>query len=85
VSNDIDGTDPLFGLATGTPEPGGLNPVTVTQIIRGVTGAFEVWGSDLVEVAPTLGGHSPREPAATLATAAHYVESQVRASLERRG
>jgi hypothetical protein len=53
----------------------------VTQLIRLVTSAFEVWGSDLVEVAPTLGGHSPREPMLTLATAAQYVEAQVRASL----
>ena len=85
VSNDIDGTDPLFGLATGTPEPGGLDPTTVTQLIRMVTSAFEVWGSDFVEVAPTLGGHSPREPMLTLATAANYVEVQARATLDRAG
>lgn len=81
VSNDIDGTDPLFGLATGTPEPGGLEPATVTTLIRRLGEAFPVWGSDLVEVAPTVAGHSPREPGLTLSTAADYVEVQARASL----
>jgi agmatinase len=81
VSNDIDGTDPLFALATGTPEPGGLEPATVVTLIRRLAAAFPVWGSDLVEVAPPLAGHSPREPAHTLATAAHYIEVQAEATL----
>jgi arginase family enzyme len=81
ISNDIDGTDPLFGLATGTPEPGGLYPETVLKLINTVGAAFPVWGSDLVEVAPPLAGHSPREPAVTLRTAANYVEAQARLSL----
>jgi agmatinase len=81
VSNDIDGTDPLFGLATGTPEPGGLYPETVLRLIERVGHAFPVWGSDLVEVAPPLAGHSPREPATTLRTAAHYVEAQAKISI----
>jgi agmatinase len=81
VSNDIDGTDPLFGLATGTPEPGGLEPATVVTLIRRLGEAFPVWGSDLVEVAPPIAGHSPREPALTLGTAADYIEVQARASL----
>jgi agmatinase len=81
ISNDIDGTDPLFGLATGTPEPGGLEPDTVLKLIEIVARAFPIWGSDLVEVAPPLAGHSPREPALTLRTAARYLEAQVRASL----
>jgi agmatinase len=78
VSNDIDGTDPLFGAATGTPEPGGLHPETVERLIERVGAAFPLWGSDLVEVAPPLGGHSPKEPRLTLRTAARYVETQAR-------
>jgi agmatinase len=78
VSNDIDGTDPLFGLATGTPEPNGLEPGAVLALIRAVGAAFPIWGSDLVEVAPPLAGHSPREPENTLRTAASYVEQQAR-------
>ena len=82
ISNDIDGTDPLFALATGTPEPGGLDPDTVVTLIRRLAAAFPVWGSDLVEVAPAVAGHSPREPALTLATAAHYIEVQAEATLQ---
>jgi len=81
VSNDIDGTDPLFALATGTPEPKGLEPGAVLSLIRAVGEAFPVWGSDLVEVAPPLAGHSPREPEQTLRTAASYVEAQARISI----
>lgn len=81
ISNDIDGTDPLFALATGTPEPSGMHPDSVGALIDQVGAALPVWGSDLVEVAPRLGAHSPREPASTLATAAHYVERQAAASL----
>lgn len=81
VSNDIDGTDPLYGRATGTPEPGGLDPRTVVKLIQIVAKAFPLWASDLVEVAPTLAGHSPREPAATLKTATYYLEVQARAAL----
>jgi agmatinase len=81
ISNDIDGTDPLFALATGTPEPKGLAPDAVLALIRAVGAAFPVWGSDLVEVAPALSGHSPREPATTLRTAASYVEAQARLSV----
>jgi agmatinase len=78
LSNDIDGTDPLFGLATGTPEPKGLEPSAVTTLIRTVGAAFPIWGSDLMEVAPPLAGHSPREPETTLRTAANYIEEQAR-------
>ena len=78
ISNDIDGTDPLFGLATGTPEPKGLEPAAVVALIRAVGSAFPIWGSDLVEVAPPLAGHSPREPERTLRTAANYIEEQAR-------
>ena len=81
ISNDIDGTDPLFALATGTPEPGGLDPEQVLKLIELVGGAFPLWGSDLMEVAPPLAGHSPREPAATLRTSARYIEAQARLSL----
>jgi agmatinase len=81
VSNDIDGTDPLFAHATGTPEPGGLDPDQVLRLIDLIGRAFPIWGSDLVEVAPPLAGHSPREPATTLRTAARYVEAQARRSL----
>jgi agmatinase len=81
ISNDIDGTDPLYAHATGTPEPGGLSPDVVLGLIRRVGAAFPVWGSDLVEVAPPLAGHAPNEPDITLRTGARYIEAQARCVL----
>jgi agmatinase len=80
VSNDIDGTDPAYGGATGTPEPGGLSPGFVLELIGRVAEAFPIWGSDLVEVAPNVGEHSR----STLDTAARYAEAQVSAVLDRK-
>jgi len=81
ISNDIDGTDPEFAAATGTPEPGGLNPSMVTRLIEILGARFPVWGSDLVEVAPPLSGALKNEPQQTLETAALYIESQAKVSL----
>jgi guanidinobutyrase len=80
VSNDIDGTDPGFARATGTPEPDGLSPATVTQLIARICRKYPLWGSDLVEVAPPL-AESAGEPLRTLETAAEYIELQARLSL----
>ncbi len=80
VSNDIDGTDPAWARATGTPEPGGLQPATVTQLIERIGRKYPLWGSDLVEVAPPL-AEADGEPARTVATAVDYVELQARLSL----
>ena len=81
VSNDIDGTDPRFAAATGTPEPGGLCPDDVVRLIEHVASAFPIWGSDLVEVAPPLGHEIAGEPARTLSTGARYLEAQLVAML----
>ncbi|MCS6915399.1 MAG: arginase family protein [Myxococcota bacterium] len=76
VSNDIDGTDPAFASATGTPEPGGLLPEEVCELVRAVGAAFTPLGADLTEVAPPLGRDSG-EPARTLATAVRYLETML--------
>lgn len=73
VSNDIDGTDPAYAAATGTPEPGGLTPDQVSGLTRRLRQRFELVGGDLVEVAPPLGHADPAEPARTLNTAAAYL------------
>ena len=83
VSNDIDGTDPAFAAATGTPEPGGLAPDEVSALVRGVLARFPLAGGDLVEVAPPLAHEDPAEPARTLHTAGRYIGDLVRAALER--
>lgn len=56
ISNDIDGTDPLFAPATGTPEIDGLHPQFVKDLIGRVRQEFELIGGDVVEVAPPLAG-----------------------------
>lgn len=81
VSNDIDGTDPQWARATGTPEPNGLLPATVKQLIARICRKYPMWGSDLVEVAPPL-AEAGGEPLRTLETAADYIELQARLSLD---
>ncbi|MGK0360263.1 MAG: agmatinase [Bradymonadia bacterium] len=73
VSNDIDGTDPAFAAATGTPEPGGLTPTQVRTITQRLAARFELIGGDVVEVAPPLSHELPGEPERTLSTAAGYL------------
>jgi guanidinopropionase len=51
VSFDIDSVDPGFAPGTGTPEIGGLTPLQVLQILRGLKG-LDIIGGDVVEVAP---------------------------------
>ena len=68
-SNDIDGTDAEFADATGTPEPAGLDPEFLVELIRrlGVRAGFVA--GDIMEVAPPLG---PDNGARTVALAARY-------------
>ena len=73
-SNDIDGTDAAWASATGTPEPGGLHPNQVTSLIERIGREFEVFGADLVEVAPRL-GEDAASRAVTMQTAVRYMRS----------
>ncbi len=54
-SNDIDGTDAAFASATGTPEPNGLPPDFVVDLIGALGERFGLVGGDVMEVAPPLG------------------------------
>lgn len=77
VSNDIDGTDPAYAAATGTPEPGGLTPDQVSTLTRRIGARFPLVGGDLVEVAPPLAHARPGEPGRTLDTAARYLRDLI--------
>lgn len=55
---DVDGFDPAWVPATGTPEPGGLNWAQVLGIVRAVARNASVAGFDLVELAPQPGMHA---------------------------
>lgn len=57
-SNDIDGTDDAYAIATGTPEPDGLDPEWLVALIRRLGQEIGVIGGDVMEVAPPLGEHA---------------------------
>jgi agmatinase len=80
LSNDIDGTDSSFAEATGTPEPGGLSPAFVAELIGRAGGLLPLAGADLVEVAPAI-ARSPEGAERTLATAAGYLRQTLAAAL----
>jgi agmatinase len=80
LSNDIDGTDAAFADATGTPEPGGLAPETVSLLVRRLGREPGLCGGDVMEVAPGV-AHSPGGRERTLATAARYLIETIEAVL----
>ena len=55
---DLDGFDPAFVPATGTPEPGGLDWQQVTSLIREVAKAKKIVAMDVVELLPQPGDHA---------------------------
>jgi agmatinase len=79
-SNDIDGTDEAYADATGTPEPGGLEPDFVVELIRRLGREVGLLGGDVMEVAPPI---QRREGGAarTVALAARYLGETIAASL----
>ncbi len=81
-SNDIDGTDERFADATGTPEPGGLEPEWVLALIRRLGAEVGLVGGDVMEVAPAV-HRSVDGRERTLALAARYFRATVEAALIR--
>jgi agmatinase len=55
---DLDGFDPAFVPATGTPEPGGLDWVQVTSLVRAVAAKKKIVAMDVVELLPQPGDHA---------------------------
>jgi guanidinopropionase len=51
ITIDVDGIDPAYTPGTGTPEVGGLTPLQVQMMLRGLKG-MDIVGGDVVEVAP---------------------------------
>ncbi len=56
VTIDVDGFDPAYVPATGTPEPGGLDWTAVNRLLAAVAARRRVVGFDVVELMP---GHEP--------------------------
>jgi len=55
---DLDGFDPAYVPATGTPEPGGLDWYQVTSLIREVAAMKNIVAMDVVELLPQPGDHA---------------------------
>jgi arginase family enzyme len=83
LSNDIDGTDQAFADATGTPEPGGLEPEAVSLLLRRVTEEIGLAGGDVMEVAPGV-ARSPGGGPRTLEVAARYLVETLEAAVHGR-
>jgi agmatinase len=77
-SNDIDGTDARWASATGTPEPGGLEPDWVVELIRRLGREVGLLAGDVMEVAPPL-GPTPEAAAATVNLGARYLRETIAA------
>jgi arginase family enzyme len=81
-SNDIDGTDCKWADATGTPEPGGLEPDFVVELIRRLGRTVGVIGGDVMEVAPPLRDR-PDSTERTVGLAVRYLRETFSAILRR--
>jgi agmatinase len=55
---DLDGFDPAFVPATGTPEPGGLDWYQVISLIRAVAAKKKIVAMDVVELLTQPGDHA---------------------------
>jgi agmatinase len=78
-SNDIDGTDARWADATGTPEPDGLEPDFVAELIRRLGDEIGMLGGDVVEVAPPLQTDGSRR---TVDLAVRYLRETIDAVLK---
>ncbi len=58
VTLDLDGFDPAYLPATGTPEPGGLDWYQVTGLVRAVARKRKIVSMDVVELLPQPGHHA---------------------------
>jgi arginase family enzyme len=81
-SNDIDGTDDEWADATGTPEPGGVSPEFLVELIRRLGAEVSLCAGDVVEVAPAL-ARNPSDDR-TLTLAARYTRETLAAMLAPR-
>lgn len=81
ISNDVDALDPQYVSATGTAEEGGLTPDYVREIIQACAREFTILGSDVMELAPSLGARISEEPARSVAIAAQFCKLQIESML----
>lgn len=79
-SHDVDGLDPAFAPATGTPEPDGIALDTALALVEALGREIGLAGGDVVEVAPDL---APSEAGrtATLDSAVASLQATAAAAL----
>jgi agmatinase len=77
-SNDIDGTDSRWADATGTPEPDGLEPEWLIELVRRLGREVGLVGSDVMEVAPSL-TPTPESAPRTVGLAVRYLVETIAA------
>jgi agmatinase len=82
-SNDIDGTSAEWADATGTPEPGGLEPDFVVALIRRLGETVGLLGGDVMEVAPPL-KDKPDSTERTVGLAVRYLRETIGAVLREK-
>ena len=75
-SNDIDGIDEGYADATGTPEPDGLEPELLFNLIDKLGREVGICGADIMEVAP-LAERSQGGTARTIALATRFVRASL--------
>jgi agmatinase len=66
ITFDVDGLDPSVIMATGTPEPGGLQWYQAMDMLSTIIKGRTVLGFDVVELAPILNHHASDFAAARL-------------------
>lgn len=82
LSWDVDGLDPAIVPATGTPEPGGVDWFTVSEVLRRLDAAGrDLVGAEVLELSPRPGQHGSDFACARLA---HRMLVAGLRSLERR-
>jgi arginase family enzyme len=81
-SNDIDGTDAQWADATGTPEPDGLEPDWLVELIRRLGEEVGVLGGDIMEVAPSI-TPTAQSASQTVGLAARYLKETILAALPK--
>jgi agmatinase len=68
LSWDVDGLDPSIVAQTGTPEPGGVDWYTVSELLRQLDASGrQIIGAELVELSPQPGHHAADFACARLA------------------
>jgi len=76
ITFDIDALDSNYISATGTPEPGGIDPRDAITMIKALSAEFNLVGADITELAPNVTHATSQlpQPHTTIQTAKQMAE-----------